>query len=164
MCDYSLMSVPNRLAVCGEELVVHRFEMGSIGFASAADVERAQQPVAADSSQSSLLGRLKRWLYPPAPGQCPAVCVPPGARLLLRDIPEKLQKCLGFESVLQEVTFTQIGVSGYRDAIRFANGRELLLQRLSVGQRVRVLALSAEHENNELGAGAQRLVPSDVGL
>lgn len=31
MCDYSLMTIPNRLAVSGEELVVHRFEAGSAG-------------------------------------------------------------------------------------------------------------------------------------
>ena len=36
MCDYSLMSLPNRLAVCGDELIVHRFELGAIGLASAA--------------------------------------------------------------------------------------------------------------------------------
>ena len=30
MCDYSLMAIPNRLAVSGEDLVVHRFEAGSV--------------------------------------------------------------------------------------------------------------------------------------
>jgi len=38
MCDYSLMALPNRLAVCGDELVVHRFELGSLGLASAVEV------------------------------------------------------------------------------------------------------------------------------
>ena len=37
MCDYSLMSIPNRLASVGEELVVHRFETGAIGLASYCD-------------------------------------------------------------------------------------------------------------------------------
>jgi hypothetical protein len=45
---------------------------------------------------------------------------------------------------VQEVTFTQIGTVGFRDAVRFANDKELLLQRLTEGQRVRVLALSTE--------------------
>ena len=31
MCDYSLMAIPNRLAVSGEELLVHKFEEGSVG-------------------------------------------------------------------------------------------------------------------------------------
>jgi hypothetical protein len=35
MCDYSLMAIPNRLAASGEELVVHRFEAGTVGLASA---------------------------------------------------------------------------------------------------------------------------------
>ena len=34
MCDYSLTGIPNRLAVEGEELVVHRFRTGSLGLAS----------------------------------------------------------------------------------------------------------------------------------
>jgi hypothetical protein len=38
MCDYSLMTIPNRLAVSGEELIVHRFEAGSVGLASAFDL------------------------------------------------------------------------------------------------------------------------------
>ena len=40
MCDYSLMAIPNRLAVSGEELIVHRFEAGSVGLASAFDFEK----------------------------------------------------------------------------------------------------------------------------
>ncbi len=31
MCDYSLMRFPNRLAVVGEDLVVHRFPANSLG-------------------------------------------------------------------------------------------------------------------------------------
>jgi hypothetical protein len=36
MCDYSLLHFPNRLAVNGEELIVHRFSSGSIGLAAEA--------------------------------------------------------------------------------------------------------------------------------
>ena len=39
MCDYSLGGLPNRLAVEGEELIVHRFPTQSIGLASPADLE-----------------------------------------------------------------------------------------------------------------------------
>jgi hypothetical protein len=35
MCDYSLAGVPNRLAVEGEELQVHRFPTGALGLTSA---------------------------------------------------------------------------------------------------------------------------------
>lgn len=147
MCDYSLMSVDNRLAVCGEELMVHRFEIFSRGLASVADVEavkRAEQP------PRSFLEKVKRTLFPADPPQCPAVCIPPGARLLLRDIPERMRHDLNLDSAEQEVVFTQIDTTGYRDAVRFANGAVVLLQRLSERQRVRVLALSSEPDEEIL--------------
>jgi hypothetical protein len=59
------------------------------------------------------------------------------------DIPEYLQREIGIRHT-EEVTFTQITASPfqYRDAIRFRHGRQILLQRLEEGQRVRVLSLS----------------------
>src|SRR5207302_1568036 len=72
-----------------------------------------------------------------------AVCIPPGARLHLQDIPMRLQQelCVG---VAEEVVFTQTSasVNTYRDAVRFGNGRELNLQELREGQRVRVVSLA----------------------
>src|SRR5437899_13064216 len=70
MCDYSLAGLPSRLAVEGEQLVVHRFPTGSLGLASPCP-------------------SVSRWR---ATKQIPAVCIPPGARLLLRDIPKGLQQ------------------------------------------------------------------------
>src|SRR6266571_5968158 len=128
MCDYSLTGIPNRLAVEGEELVVHRFPTGSIGLAS---------PCASAS----------RWW---SAKQNPAVCVPPGARLILHDVPERLQHNLTVGPI-EEVTFVQLSATPYqfRDAVRFNNGREILLQNLQCGQQVEVLSLSSgdfEHE------------------
>ncbi len=40
MCDYSLMTLPNRSAIFGEELVVHRFESGVLGLASVPNQKR----------------------------------------------------------------------------------------------------------------------------
>ena len=73
----------------------------------------------------------------------PAVCIPPGARLRLNDIPARLQQELGVKAE-EEVVFTQTSasVNTYRDAIRFTNGRELNLQELREGQRVRVVSLA----------------------
>jgi hypothetical protein len=84
----------------------------------------------------------------------PAVCIPPGARLLLRDISEQWQKELGVGAV-EEVTFTQITASpnSYRDSVRFPNGREVLLQRLQEGQRVRVLRLTPDDGIDSLFQG-----------
>jgi len=40
MCDYSLQGLPNRLAIEGEELVVHRFTTGAIGLAARKELEQ----------------------------------------------------------------------------------------------------------------------------
>ena len=48
MCDYSLLAIPNRLAVSGEELIVHRFEAGSVGLASALDLRKRQDAESKD--------------------------------------------------------------------------------------------------------------------
>ncbi len=84
---------------------------------------------------------------PPKSEPVPAVCIPPGARLELQDISVRLQQELDVSAV-ERVTFTQISaaVNSYRDAVRFGNGREVRLQELREGQRVRVLDLSAAEE------------------
>lgn len=125
MCDYSLAHLPNRLAVTGETLVVHRFSSYSRGLTSAR----------------------RTWKQVLFPESRPAVCVPPGARLRLMNIPEHLQRELGVASS-EVVTFVQQSAEAfrYRDAVRFANGREILLQRLSCGQRVEVLALESAEQ------------------
>lgn len=91
--------------------------------------------------------------------------MPPGARLLVRDISVGLQREFNLSGGVQEVVFTQIGTSGFRDAIRFGNGVELLLQRLREGQTVRVLALSGEQAYDpELRSQLLRFVHSGAGL
>lgn len=130
MCDYSLAGIPSRLAVEGERLVVHRFPTGSLGLACPGP-------------------SVSRWW---SVKQTPAVCVPPGARLRLRDIPEDLQQQFGIGGT-EEVTFLQLSATAYefRDAVRFSNGREILLQKLQCGQQVDVQSLSSgdlEHEKH----------------
>ncbi len=51
------------------------------------------------------------------------------------------------------MTFVQLSAEpfSYRDAVRFNNGKEILLQKLEVGQRADVLCLSlAEDEVRQL--------------
>jgi hypothetical protein len=145
MCDYSLMAVPNRLAREGEDLVAHRFPTGSLGLASPADLKRAADPPA--PTRKSVWRTVVEFFNPPKTEPVPAVCIPPGARLELQDIPARLQHEMGVCST-EKVTFTQItaAVNSYRDAVRFPNGREVRLQELREGQRVRVLDLSAAEE------------------
>ena len=152
MCDYSLMVIPNRLAEEGEELVTHRFWTGSLGFASPLDLCKAALPLGR---------RLVFWsrphenpFYPPETNgimyfklrktNTRAICIPPGTRLILQDIPQSLQRDLEVGPT-EEVTFTQFTAAAntFRNAVRFRNGREVLLQELREGQRVNVLSLSS---------------------
>ncbi len=147
MCDYSLMAVPNRLAQEGEELVAHRFPTGSLGLAAPSDLKRIADPPA--PVRRGLWCAVKEFFNPPKTEPVPAVCIPPGARLELQDIPARLQHEIGVGPV-EAVTFTQISaaVNSYRDAVRFSNGREVRLQELREGQRVRVLDLSMAEDLN----------------
>lgn len=153
MCDYSLHVYPNRLAVDGEELVIYRFGGTSLGLASLSDLRPVTTASSCDaaSKKSWSWTTIKEWFLANGPeeGQpdkrTPAVCVPPGARLLLKDIPKSLQRELGVGEV-EEVKFVEISaeVNTYRDAVRFKNSRQLLLQAMREGQRVTVLSLTLQ--------------------
>jgi hypothetical protein len=134
MCDYSLAEVSNRLAIIGEQLLIHRFLTGTIGLKSG-------RP------------RLLEILFPL---KATAVCIPPGARLLLHDIPEGLQKQLGVRSS-ERVIFVQrtLEANMHRDGVRFANGCEILLQQLEPGQRATVLHLGCEDAVSSVAGLAQ---------
>jgi len=75
----------------------------------------------------------------------------------VRDIPLLLRRRL---QVGQEeaVTFTQItaATNAHRDAVRFGGGREILLQELNVGQRVRVLGIPKEDNPPPVAARTHR--------
>ena len=137
MCDYSLAHFPNRLAVEGEQLVVHRFASASHGLASP------------DRGLKELVFRCSTT----------AVCVPPGARLLLQDIPRPTQVELRVGDV-EKVTFVEQSAEAfrYRDAVRFSNGREILLQHLPCGVRVEVLRVDLA-EKPESGQEQPRAEP-----
>ena len=158
MCDYSLMAIPNRLAVSGEDLVVHRFEAGAVGLASALDLRRRQEYRKPPSR--GFWSRLKEFFDPPVLQPIPAICIPPGARLLVQDIPVKLQHECGFQEDAEEAVFTQTtaAVNTFRDAVRFQNGVEVLLQRFTEGQRVRVLDLSSPDEQETVSMGQQSVI------
>ena len=132
MCDYSLAALRTRLAVEGEELMTHRFPTGSIGLTAPAELERYKE-------------EFHGWWLALDPSRVPcAVCIPHGARLLLRDIPERLQRTIGVGAE-EEVLFMQMSADEgrHRDGVRFANGQEILLQRLAERQCARVISLSS---------------------
>jgi len=138
MCDYSLAAFRSRLAVDGEALIVYRFPTGALGLASPLDVEAYRK-------------EFRAWGEGFDPREIPcAVCIPPGARLLLQDIPEHMQSRLGVGAT-EQVVFAETSAHAYRyrDAVRFNNGRKVLLQSLNVRQKVRIISLCAGDNGEE---------------
>jgi hypothetical protein len=140
MCDYSLHAIRSRLAVEGERLIIHRFRTDSIGMA----------PIGEASEVEAGFWRKLFCLDGKALSAECAVCIPPGARLLLHNIPADLQR-RAKAAETESVTFTQITAreNTYRDAVRFESGLEILLQYLNPGQLVEVLSLSSEETSSE---------------
>jgi hypothetical protein len=145
MCDYSLHAVPNRLAVEGEALITHRFQTYTIGLASASEIESLSRPNREPDVSRSWWTSLKNWLNPPPPDtNVTAVCIPPGARLLVHQVPKYVRA--EFDIGSQEVvTFDELSANAYeyRDIIRFRNGRSVLLQDLPERVRFEVLSLAS---------------------
>ncbi|MFN7945315.1 MAG: hypothetical protein U0Z53_08190 [Blastocatellia bacterium] len=157
MCDYSLHSIKNRLANENEQLFVHTFHTGSKGLASVEDLKSLEKnpPLPAGAG---LWARFKhrvsnslRWMDYDAQKSLCAICIPPGARLELHDIPARLQKDYGV-GPHEQVTFVQLSADPYRyrDAVRFKNGQEVLLQKLTEGLRAEVVSLSLAEEVPEV--------------
>lgn len=143
MCDYSLFEYPNRLAVEGEELTTYRFQSRSLGLVSLIELTMQESAAAAQGMAFRLWCAVKGiFAVSPAPV---AICVPHGARLRLEQIPTCFRKQYGLEEN-EEVTFVQTTAISHthRDAIRFANGQETLLQNVPERQRMRLLTLGSE--------------------
>ena len=131
MCDYSLAALRTRLAAEGDELVIYRFPTGSLGMTTPAELEMYKP-------------EFHGWWSSFDSSQVPcAVCIPHGARLTLRDIPERMQQRLGV-SAEEDVVFIQMSAEEgrHRDGIRFRNGQEMLLQRFAEHQRARIVSLT----------------------
>jgi hypothetical protein len=156
MCDYSLHGVKNRLATEGDQLFIHKFHTGSKGLASVDDLRNLEKPRPAPEG-AGVWARFKcwlesqrRWINDDMKRSLPAVCVPPGARLQIEGIPAPMQKQYGV-GPREQVTFVQLTAEPfrYRDAIRFSNGQEVLLQKLADGLRMEVLSLELVEEKPE---------------
>jgi hypothetical protein len=116
MCDYSLELYRSRSAVREEQYTLHRFPSGTMGFIAGRDCETA-------------------------------VCMPAGAHLRLEGIGETVQRAFAVGPV-EDAVMIRLDVTGHahRDAVRFANGRAVLLQSLNAG----VSAALAERDLGEL--------------
>jgi hypothetical protein len=115
-----------------------------MGLASPADLP-STEPAREAVPKRTFWQSIKSFFEPSRePAVTPAICIPPGAHLIVKDVPADLQKQL---HVMAEegVVFTQISadVNSYRDAIRFHNGCQVRLQELREGMRIEVLSLAA---------------------
>ena len=84
------------------------------------------------------------------PGDCQtAVCLMADTKLRIEGVSEDFQRTYGVEAA-EDATFIRRDSGSYRDAIRFANGAEVLLQQLGVGVRIQVVdALQAPLHGQE---------------
>ena len=103
MCDYSLELYQSRQAVNDEHYTLHRFGSGTLGFIAAGDCTTA-------------------------------ICMPAGARLRLEGLDKRLQRSLRVGAI-EEVVMTRHPFRNHthRDGVRFANGRNVVLQDLNAG-------------------------------
>jgi hypothetical protein len=103
MCDYSLELYRSRQAVNEEHYTLHRFGSGTLGFIAESDCTTA-------------------------------ICMPAGVRLLLDGLDKRLQRGLRVGAT-EEVVMIRLPFRNHthRDGVRFANGREVMLQDLNTG-------------------------------
>jgi hypothetical protein len=147
MCDYSLYEYPNRLAREGEELVAYRFSSGSIGLVSPTELKNMQAKPVGTGFWGTVRSDFATSGCSSAQSRVCAVCVPPGALLILKDIPARTQKDLGVgPEEGGRFIETSLDPFRHRDAIQFANGSVISLHHLEGGQRVEILSLTPEGE------------------
>jgi len=154
MCDYSLAEISNRLAVEGEELVVHRFPTGSVGLASLIDLCASDRAKA--RKKRSFWSGIKSFFESPL-ASVPAICVPPGAVLIGKTFPRDLLRMWDLAAEEKELSLrfvqTSAEVNRYRDALQLPTGREVLLQDLPAGLRLQLISF---------GGGVDRELEQDA--
>lgn len=130
MCDYSLELYRSRPAIQEEQYTLRRFPSGTMGFMAARDCETA-------------------------------VCILADAHLRLEGIAEAVQQIYAVGPVEDVVMIRMDGTAfAHRDAVRFANGREVLLQSLNAGIAATVLGFMPDFE--EMPKTRARRSPADL--
>lgn len=155
MCDYSLMAIRNRLAAEGDRLVAHKFRTGTTGLVGECDFKCWQ------AARPKRLWEKIKDCFSADIGPNPVVCVPPGARLRLEQVPKSLREQFHLNAC-EEATFTQLSAEAnrHRDGLRFRNGETMLLQLLPEGQMVTVLRCSFGEDAQPTPEGVELLQPA----
>ena len=113
--------------------------------ASPSDIQAAITP--RNPGRRTVWQKIRAFFDPTAAPAVCAVCLPPGAKLLISDIPPRLQQQWGTgERETGVFTQTSAAVNTYRDAVRFSGGCEVRLQEFREGMRVRVLDLTGTEQ------------------
>lgn len=123
MCDYSLQAVKTRDAAVDDKLVTCAFWTGTTGFA----------PINRDVDNPV------------------AVCIIPGTEIAF-DAPIKVSSMFEDKEYPSVAVFAQLDKDNphaHHDCLQFANGEQVLLTRLAVGQTARVLQLPAAPKTSE---------------
>jgi hypothetical protein len=142
---YSRSELPVRLAVEGEELAVRTCATGLTGLVRLSDLqssEPAQRRISARSLWDRAVRHISRY-SPPSQG-VRAVYVPPGADVILKNIPADLRQRYGIEEV-EGAKLALAESDADPDAIQFHNGCRLLLRNLPVGTRLELLSLATAY-------------------
>ena len=137
MCDYSLANERTRLAVVGEELVLHQFRQGTRGFTSPQEL--------ADLGKT--FTKLKSKVFNSVKQDPCAVCIPPGAKLQISGI-GSINRNHYHISENEEVTFTQTSMDAnrHRDAVIFKNGAVVRIQYFAEGLIAKIISLEGAIE------------------
>jgi hypothetical protein len=161
MRDLTLKRAPERLAVEGEILVSYRFQTGSVGLASPGEIVGSKGVWGGVGGRRSWWSRWKRRINLfRQPDKTAAIRVSPTARLRVNSVPDEIQQEFGV-SAIENVNFVELSAEGcyLRDAIRFRNGRHVLLQRFGEGIWFEVLADgSNDQEPNQEPEESRKLV------
>jgi hypothetical protein len=142
MCNASLHTTQNRLAEEGEDLILHRFQSGTLKFVSAFDRTKLEH-AAARGETAGFWSSLKHRIRNQRPLR--RVLIPPGSRLLLVDIPQSLRTSpsWGTSAVVVFIEIVERSNS-YRDGVVFPQGARVPLQDLPEGLHALVLSTSAQ--------------------
>jgi hypothetical protein len=167
MRDLSLKRAPERLAVEGEILVSYRFRSGSVGLASPGELAGSKGVRGGIGGRRSWWSSWKRRMHRFFQSdKTAAIRVSPSARLRVNSVPDEIQREFGV-SAIENVSFVELSAEGcrLRNAIRFRNGRHVLLQRFGEGIWFEVLADgSNDWKPNEEPEESRKLVQPQAEL
>lgn len=151
MFDSSESGSLSRLARSGELLLTYRFQNMRIGLASAKDVESSPRFAVERRVRTWWFARTQRSGVRGKSNSIPPVHISPGTLLRMSHIPPELRRRLALQNVEDVCFFQHAGdCEFYRDAVRFSNGSEVLLQSLPEGVHFVPFSMTQEEQLIEL--------------